>query len=417
MSKTVLAAVPTTPVQDTAEDPVADLISALLNDGIYDLAAHGLDPAKMIGHAKVHAFCTEYQQVTGTAPSPGEVLARFSDFPYNPAANLRWAVHQAQLHFMTVSVNRALTRMAQSMVDADPLGALSLMTQTVESTRLVSQVQPALVGDTSFYFEDPTPSCPVFGATLMKHTGGIVPGSIWYVASRPGRGKSWDLLNHALTAVENGWNARLFSLEMSARQMQFRAHTIITGGDMDMYSRARKVAQWNAEVRTGELEIYDPSHLRCDLTSIESLASPNTLFLVDYIGLMRTPEGERGVADHRNIAANSQGLKELALRRDIPIIAAAQLNRSAEEGKGSHRPSLNDLGGTDALGQDGDVVYFIRGHKGSRVRESYLLKNRLGPEGFAWYTEFNPSTGRFPEITQHKAEAILSTEHYDGIEF
>jgi replicative DNA helicase len=75
------------------------------------------------------------------------------------------------------------------------------------------------------------------------------------------------------------------------------------------------------------------------------------IVFVDYVQLMNA----KGENRHQQISLISRGLKELALDLDVPVVAAAQLKRDAEQ----RQPKLSELKESGSLEQDADIVVFI----------------------------------------------------------
>jgi replicative DNA helicase len=86
--------------------------------------------------------------------------------------------------------------------------------------------------------------------------------------------------------------------------------------------------------------------------------------------------------ENRNleVTAISRGLKHLARELNIPILAAAQLNR-AVEARASKRPVLSDLRESGSLEQDAYVVIFLYETEDKNVIAVDVAKHRNGPTG------------------------------------
>jgi replicative DNA helicase len=112
---------------------------------------------------------------------------------------------------------------------------------------------------------------------------------------------------------------------------------------------------------------------------------------VDYLQLLDVED--RRANRERQVAEMSSGLKRLAKELQIPVIAAAQLNRQATT-RTDHRPQLSDLRESGALEQDADVIVFL--HReivwarqtgtdttniNAEVAELTVPKQRNGPQG------------------------------------
>jgi len=104
---------------------------------------------------------------------------------------------------------------------------------------------------------------------------------------------------------------------------------------------------------------------------------------VDYLQLM-TP-AIRQDSRVQELGEISRGLKLLAGDLDVPVVAAAQLNRMAEV-RADRRPQLSDLRESGSLEQDADIVILIHRpdyHDPEHARagevDLIVAKNRNGP--------------------------------------
>jgi len=125
---------------------------------------------------------------------------------------------------------------------------------------------------------------------------------------------------------------------------------------------------------------------------------------VDYLQLMTYS----GRADSRQeqISEISRGIKALARELDLPVIAAAQLNRGPAD-RPTHRPRMSDLRESGSLEQDADVVmllhnedYYHKGEEGyvpTNVTELIIEKQRNGPTGIVKLV-FQPEFTRFEPL-------------------
>lgn len=92
--------------------------------------------------------------------------------------------------------------------------------------------------------------------------------------------------------------------------------------------------------------------------------------VVDYLQLMTDPEVARKGNREAEIASISRGLKALAKRMKITVMALSQLSREAEAKEGG-RPQLKHLRESGAIEQDADKIIFP-------YRQNYYDKKDLG---------------------------------------
>ena len=104
-------------------------------------------------------------------------------------------------------------------------------------------------------------------------------------------------------------------------------------------------------------------------------------------------------------------LREISLESTTPILAATQVNREGERSTSRRPPGTNNLAGSDALGQDADVV--VTGKRTSTHSMAMSAeKTRNGPSA-RWYTEFMPDLGRFDEINRERANELIAQDIND----
>lgn len=105
------------------------------------------------------------------------------------------------------------------------------------------------------------------------------------------------------------------------------------------------------------------------------------LIVIDYLGLMQADRR----ADSRNLELGqiSRDLKNLASELQIPIVAAAQLNRGVND---TDRPTLLSLRDSGELEQNGSKVLFLWRIDDSGTIGVSVAKNRRGRQGVVQMT-------------------------------
>lgn len=197
--------------------------------------------------------------------------------------------------------------------------------------------------------------------------GGMRGGNLFYVAGRPGMGKTGFKLDVALAAAEAGFNVAIFSLEMSNEEVTQRivakngvpmSHLrtgVMTMQDWQIYTRIMS-SDINKRIFMNDLPAIRPTQIRSKVHALNRLHGVD-LVIVDYIQLM---EGDEEDVSNRNLEISkiSRTMKLLARELDIPVLCGAQLNRSLES-RADKRPILSDLRDSGSLEQDADIVAFI----------------------------------------------------------
>lgn len=226
--------------------------------------------------------------------------------------------------------------------------------------------------------------------------GGLKPGQLVIVGGRPGAGKSVLACDMArAAAVWHSVPTLLFSLEMSRAEVGARIlaamctvdlRHLLNGtlrGDQRQHLQSR-----TTELRDSPLTVDDTAQL--DVATIKATARRTKsrkglgLIIVDYLQLI-APSGRRD-SRVQEVAELSTGLKGLARELEVPVVAAAQLNRASEI-RSDRRPQLSDLRESGQIEADADVVILLhrpdqndRNSDRAGLVDLILAKNRHGPQ-------------------------------------
>nr|AMP54240.1 DnaB: replicative DNA helicase [uncultured bacterium]AMP54392.1 DnaB: replicative DNA helicase [uncultured bacterium]AMP54430.1 DnaB: replicative DNA helicase [uncultured bacterium] len=230
---------------------------------------------------------------------------------------------------------------------------------------------------------------------LDEYIGGIKPGQLIIVAGRPGMGKSVFCSDIARSVSIQQAEATLFvSLEMSHGEVVRRVLAAESGVNLSAIMNGPLSGSDRYRVVQARDRIYGAPIIVKDepgstLASIRSTARKIKqerglgCIVVDYLQLM----GQSGQYDSRatEVAEISRGLKNLARELEVPIVAAAQLNRAAES-RNDKRPQLSDLRESGSIEQDADIVillhrpdYYSAESERAGEIDLILAKNRNGP--------------------------------------
>jgi replicative DNA helicase len=264
---------------------------------------------------------------------------------------------------------------------------------------------------------------PTGFTTLDNMTGGPQPGEYWVVAARLGQGKTWTLIRMACAALYAGHRVQYDALEQSRNQIALRVHTFLSGKygtevfkavDLMMgknidLPKYRKFLRDLDQQMKGSLIINDTSRGKVNPLTIASQIERNSpeIVYIDYITLMGGVGGDSKSREQwQQVASLSAEMKGLAMRYKVPIVVAAQINRM---GLGGRMPGVEHLSGSDAIGHDADAVVTMR-KESDHVMRLKLAKYRHGRDGFEWYSEFQPNTGHYEEVSRERAEEIMEDD-------
>lgn len=207
--------------------------------------------------------------------------------------------------------------------------------------------------------------------SLDKWLSGLVGGRLYILGARPAMGKSalaQQISEHV--ASQSDKNVVFASLEMSTEEYTQRAlfrrcninQEMLTRGMVDKETIFEKVYQESEAIANENLYIID--NAECTLSEIENgivncinKKGSCDLVVVDYLQLMAN-DNRKETDDYKTVSYNSTGLKKLARKYNVPILALCQLSRSLET-RSDKRPILSDLRESGKIEQDADVVMFL----------------------------------------------------------
>ena len=227
--------------------------------------------------------------------------------------------------------------------------------------------------------------------------GGLHKTDLIILAGRPAMGKTALATNIAYAAAKRwmddleaghdmsrsrGCPVAYFSLEMSADQLAARIVADRAGIKTEEMRRGRLDAE-QFENLTRAVHELEKLPLYIDDTPALSITALYTrarrlkrlhdigLVVVDYLQLLH---GSRSAPESRvqEISEITRGLKALAKKLEVPVLALSQLSRLVEQ-RDNKRPQLADLRESGTIEQDADIVMFV-------YREEYYLEQQKPDE-------------------------------------
>lgn len=212
---------------------------------------------------------------------------------------------------------------------------------------------------------------------LDRHLGGLFASDLVILAGRPAMGKTSLATNIAVNTALRGGVVHFASCEMSAKSLAERIGSRLT--QAYNYSDLRKADYRPSPERLSGARQMFPHGLRVDQTGGQTVAHLEAqaratrqrygalnLIVVDYLQLMTVPGSKENRT--QEVSAVTMGLKNLAKRLDVPVLALSQLSRNVEA-RDDKRPQLSDLRESGSIEQDADSVLF-------GYRDEYYLRQR-----------------------------------------
>lgn len=193
---------------------------------------------------------------------------------------------------------------------------------------------------------------------------------ITLIAARPGTGKTALMLQSVRKNLELGSKVGFLSMEMDNSKLTARLISGLAGINGKILRNMSEDEQLSDANILGALKwIHEMPLFIDDAGPFNSHTVPQkirkmvyehgcNLIYVDYIGLIQAAGGLVSANRNDQLSHISGSLKGLASELDIPIVAAAQLNRESTKTV-TGRPTLANLRDSGALEQDASLVIFL----------------------------------------------------------
>ncbi|MCU1535956.1 MAG: DnaB domain protein helicase domain protein [Humibacillus sp.] len=281
-----------------------------------------------------------------------------------------------------------------------PLWSLGALLEETDSLLREGSPAGAAVWPTGF---------PALDAAL---TGGFRSGELVLLGGPAGHGKTTLGLQLARNAVTAGGAAVVFSYEHESHTLLERliameaverspgevAGVVEVRRALERGSGGQSLGALLGALPGGErayaalvgygdrLQIHESSGASTTLGEIESVVSEVTrttgmapLVLLDYVQKVPVDRADQS----ERITAAAEGLKELALRARVPVVAISAAEKAALVA--GHRMRTHDLRGSSALAFEADVVLIV-GDKVDIVSREHLVYDLGNVERFRGWT-------------------------------
>jgi replicative DNA helicase len=188
------------------------------------------------------------------------------------------------------------------------------------------------------------------------------------VAARPGEGKSSLLRFEAHALAQRQTPVVIFNLENSQIEYARSFLALRTGIDSTLLKTPRLLSEEQMDLIRHEAERLArmPLHVVTlgapSIDEVERISRHYIshfgikMIMLDYIQLV--DNGAKSKVD--DVSISSQGARAMALRYNVPVMAAAQLSREIVKRGDDAEPELSDLRNSGSLEQDATIAMFPR---------------------------------------------------------
>ena len=240
---------------------------------------------------------------------------------------------------------------------------------------------------------------------LDKLTAGLQEGQLIIIAARPAMGKSAWALNLATNAaINSNKTVAIFNLEMSAESLASRmiaslghieGYKLATGNlknDWDKVNEALSKLE-NTNIYMDDTAGITIGEIRSKCRRLANSDKGLDLVIIDYLQLISSSTNY-GTNRQQEVSDISRSLKLMALELKVPVVALAQLSRSAEQRKENPRPILSDLRESGSIEQDADIVAFL--YREDYYKKDLEKKDQVSDCEFIVAKHRNGATGTIP---------------------
>lgn len=282
-------------------------------------------------------------------------------------------------------------------------------------SRLIDRVGGRMNGDAEAF------GMPTGFKELDAFTTGFKRKSLTIIAGRPGMGKTALMLSMALNQLLLGARVGFISQEMDRDELAERLISMAAGVNMQAIRTGQMTDdEWRRFLAATERALLwrfyvddaaglTVNGIRAKALQWESEGGLDVIY-ADYLQIIKPDDAYRGNRQNE-VSAIARGLKELASGLNIPVAAAAQINREVEN-RQSKRPMLSDLRESGEIEQAADNVIMLYRedyYEGEKTGDTELIlaKQRNGPTGSAW--------AKFIAETTRYIDGVLNVQNFEDM--
>jgi replicative DNA helicase len=411
------------------------LISSVINEQSLGTALkQGVTDEMFRSFGEEWYFINEFYSKHGKIPDKKTIERRFPGFLVADTVDTEYFAYELKQSHTEWLLADVIKDAALMLSDKDVNGALKYIH---DHTMKIAQ-HMGMVDDTDIFdaedelyldIQERVNRFEIYGSSgiptgfpsIDEAIGGLNPGELIILGARLGVGKSYLLQRMAASAVTHGHTVQFDALEQTRSQVNIRIMSMLSGkigqsvfSSKDlMQGKNIDLVEWRRFLRTvrneipGKLHVADARSGPLDFTTINGQIERNKpgILFIDYLTLMKKQSN-----NWQDIVGLSNGCKLIAMKNQIPVVAAAQLNREGGITKDADdMPGVEALAYSDAIGHDADIVITAK-KMSQRVLCLYMAKNRNGFAGFKTWVRFSPDAGRFEEVDYTLARDMIDED-------
>lgn len=326
-------------------------------------------------------YVTKYGQ-----PPTLERFEKQFDTTFSPVMSqdpLRDIFEQTFVEKRNLYVRSTISQHATELKDgADPMPIIQMIYEAIEGVD--ADCVDTEFWDKSNYFRVKETTRTGFRA-LDEAVGGIVRGDLVFIAGRPGDGKTTFLIHMVAKWYFEGKRVLLISNEIPFEDMLFKIDSVLANIKVSEKrlniwepDSKKKIAFLQYLSRVAPGKIITPKGPVRKPSSVRALIEQHKPDIVCIDGAYLMSPTDAATTEWGELAVVSRELKQIANQKNTAIIGVLQANRDSETRSNT---GLSAIAGTDAYGQDADLVFLLKAQGFDGGDKQVLLhtsKNRNG---------------------------------------
>jgi replicative DNA helicase len=416
------------------------IINKVLQNKDYSfITLNNLTAEHFYGYKAEYEFIKTHYNTYHTVPDRLTFLQNFPDFviqDVNEPDN--YLIEQLYNDYNQSYLATRLNNLKKLLEADDTAGAMQYFTDSLEKLHIGSALQCTdIMSDTSRYeryLDMIANQDKYFITTGFPELDKIITGidrrnENMVIAARTGVGKSWLLLTIAAAVAKKNLTVGIYSGEMSVDKVAYRLDTLLGNIDNKKISRGDlyykdhyknyldrlKCSDW------GAIKVLTPNDIAGPATvdALQAFVEKEHLdiLFIDQYSLLE--DNSRAKVAHEKVANISKAIKNLQVRKQIPIISVTQMNRTKNEDKSQ---DTTQIALSDRIGQDATVILMIDkqdaedpNHPGAHKVTINIVKSRDGGDGRKLDYLWNFNTGEYRYIS-NAADGVTSEEDMEELE-